>query len=57
MWYIDIDEKLVELQNKINKIEDNVSDYQNNKKWKLYRKQQDLLYEFKRQEMEDDRSL
>lgn len=57
MWYIDIDEKLVELQNKINKIEDNVSDYQNDKKWKLYRKQQDLLYEFKRQEIEDDRSL
>lgn len=56
MWLC-VDEKLKELQKKIDYIEDTVVDYRNNKKWKLYRQQQDLLYEFKRQEMEDDRSL
>lgn len=56
MW-ISVDEKLKELQKRIDYIEDTVVDYRNNKKWKLYRHQQDLLYEFKRQELEDDRSL
>ncbi len=57
MWYIDVDEKLEELQLKINKIEDKDPNYRENKKWILYRHQQDLLYEFKRQEMEDGRGI
>lgn len=35
---------LLELQKKINKIEDKDSDYVNNSKWQKYRKQQDMLY-------------
>lgn len=36
---------LVELQNKINQIEESDENYQLNKKWKKYRKQQDIIYE------------
>lgn len=57
MWYIDVDEKLEELQSKINKIEDKDPNYRENKKWILYRHQQDLLYEFKRQEMDNGRGI
>ena len=57
MWYIDVDEKLEELQSKINKIEDKDTNYRENKKWILYRHQQDLLYEFKRQEMDNGRGI
>ena len=56
--YIEVEQKLMELQKKINKIEDEDSDFRNNEKWKKLRQQQDALYDFKRQEMEDDeRSL
>ena len=56
--YIEVEEKLIELQRKINKIEEEDSDYTQNEKWKMYRQQQDTLYDFKRQEMEEDeRSL
>lgn len=56
--YIEVEEKLIELQRKINKIEEEDSDYTQNEKWKKYRQQQDTLYDFKRQEMEEDeRSL
>lgn len=37
--------ELVELQNKINKIEDEDENYQQNKKWIKYRKQQEIIYE------------
>ena len=55
--YIEVEQKLKELQGKINKIEDADSDFKNNEKWKKLRQQQDALYDFKRQEMEDERSL
>lgn len=56
--YIEVEEKLIELQRKINKIEEEDSDYTQNEKWKMYRQQQDTLYDFKRQEIEEDeRSL
>ena len=55
--YIQVEDKLRELQRKIDKIEDADSDYTKNEKWKKLRQQQDLLYDFKRQELEDDRSL
>lgn len=35
---------LVELQKKIDKIEDEDENYQENKKWIKYRKQQDAIY-------------
>ena len=41
---------LVELQKKINRIEDNVVDYQQNKKWIKYRNQQERIYnEFRKE--------
>lgn len=43
---------LVELQRKIDKIEDTDVDYQNNKKWQKYRKQQDNIYKEMRNENE-----
>lgn len=52
--YIQVEDKLIELQKKINKIEDEDSNYTKNEKWIKLRQQQDLLYEFKRQEMEND---
>ena len=41
---------LVELQKKINRIEDNVVDYQQNKRWKRYRNQQERIYNELRKE-------
>jgi hypothetical protein len=55
--YIEVEQKLMELQKKINKIEDEDSDFRNNEKWKKLRQQQDMLYDFKRQDMEDERSM
>lgn len=55
--YICVEDKLEEIQKKINKIEDEDSDFPKNEKWKELRHQQDMLYNFKRQEMEDDRTL
>ena len=52
--YIAVEDKLIELQKKIDKIEDEDSNYTKNEKWIKLRQQQDLLYEFKRQEMEED---
>ena len=43
---------LVELQKKINRIEDNVVDYQQNKKWIKYRNQQERIYNELRKENE-----
>ena len=48
---------LVELQRKINEIEDKDSDYVNNPKWKKYRKQQDLLYQKIRNFNEQERDM
>ena len=43
---------------KINKIEDDDSDFSKNKKWKELREEQDFWYKIKKQEMEEDeRSL
>lgn len=55
--YIEVEAKLLELQKKIDKIEDEDSNYTKNEKWIKLRQQQDMLYDFKRQEMEDERSL
>lgn len=56
--YIEVEAKLMELQRKIDKIEDQDSNFTQNEKWKQLRNQQDALYDFKRQEMEEDeRSL
>jgi hypothetical protein len=56
--YIVVEEKLRELQRKIDRIEDEDSNYTQNDKWKKLRQQQDALYDFKRQELEEDeRSL
>jgi hypothetical protein len=56
--YIEVEEKLRELQRKIDKIEDQDSNFTQNEKWIKLRQQQDTLYDFKRQEMEEDeRSL
>ena len=56
--FIVVEEKLKELQRKIDRIEDVDSDYIHNEKWIKLRQQQDALYDFKRQEMEEDeRSL
>lgn len=56
--YIQVEDKLKELQKKIDRIEDSDSDYTRNEKWIKLRQQQDVLYDFKRQEMEEDeRSL
>lgn len=46
---------LVELQKKIDQIEDKDSNYINNPKWKKYRKQQDLLYKKIRKSNEQER--
>ena len=43
---------LVELQKKINRIEDNIVDYQQNKKWIKYRNQQERIYNESRKENE-----
>lgn len=55
--YLDVNRKLDEIQKKINKIEDDDSDFSKNPKWQELRNQQDVLYEFKRQEMENDRII
>lgn len=56
--FIVVEEKLRELQKKIDKIEDEDSNYTKNEKWIKLRQQQDTLYDFKRQEREEDeRSL
>lgn len=52
--YIEVEQKLTELQRKINKIEDEDSDFIKNDKWKRLRQQQDALYDFLRQEKEED---
>lgn len=52
--YIQVEDKLIELQKKIDKIEDEDSNYTKNEKWIKLRQQQDMLYEFKRQEIEKD---
>ena len=57
MYIVDIDEKLRDIQKKINKIEDDDSDFSKNKKWKELREEQDFWYKIKKQEMEDERSL
>lgn len=57
MYIEDVEDELEEIQKKINKIEDEDSDFSKNKKWKELRSRQDALYEFKRQELEDERSL
>lgn len=55
MYIVDIDKKLEDIQNKINKIEDDDSDFSKNKKWKELREEQDFWYKIKKQEIEDDR--
>lgn len=40
---------LVELQKKINKIEETDADYRNNKKWRKYRNQQNQIYKLIRE--------
>lgn len=45
---------LVELQNKIDKIEDEDENYQENKKWKKYRKMQDCIYQQIREKNEQN---
>ena len=54
MYIVGIDEKLEDIQKKINKIEDDDSDFSKNKKWKELREEQDFWYKIKRQEMEED---
>lgn len=49
MFYRD---DLDELQDKINKIEDEDENFRENKKWIKYRRQQDFIYDMKRKEME-----
>lgn len=44
--------ELDELQDKINKIEDEDENFRENKKWIKYRRQQDLIYDMKRKETE-----
>lgn len=55
MYIVDIDKKLEDIQDKINKVEDDDSDFSKNKKWKELREEQDFWYKIKKQEMEDDR--
>ena len=58
MYIVDIDEKLENIQKKINKIEDDDSDFSKNKKWKELREEQDFWYKIKKQEIEEnERSL
>ena len=58
MYIVGLDEKLEDIQKKINKIEDDDSDFSKNKKWKELREEQDFWYKIKKQEMEEDeRSL
>ena len=45
---------LVELQHKIDKIEDEDENYRENKKWKKYRKLQDYIYNEIRERNEQD---
>ena len=45
---------LVELQHKIDKIEDEDENYRENKKWIKYRKQQEAIYEIIRKQNEED---
>lgn len=52
--YIQVEDKLKELQKKIDKIEDEDSGYTTNEKWIKLRQQQDTLYDFMRQEKEED---
>lgn len=52
--YIQVEDKLKELQKKIDKIEDEDSNYTTNEKWIKLRQQQDTLYDFMRQEKEED---
>jgi hypothetical protein len=49
---------LVELQRKIDKIEDEDENYQENKRWKKYRKLQDYIYkEIREKNNKDERNL
>ena len=49
-----MDYKLREIQDAINKIEDEDSNFTKNEKWIELRKQQDKLYRLKRQELENE---
>lgn len=55
--YIDVKEELEKIQKKINKIEDEDSDFHKNKKWIQLRQHQDTLYDFLRQEKEDEQCM
>lgn len=55
--FIWVEDKLKDLQKKIDKIEDEDSNYTKNEKWKKLRQQQDVLYDFKRQEIEDEQCM
>ena len=56
--YIEVENELERLQKKINKIEDEDSDYTKNEKWKELRQRQDLFYNILREEKEkDERTL
>ena len=48
---------LVELQKKIDKIEDEDINYQENKRWIKYRKQQEVIYDKIRKDNENERSF
>ena len=52
--YIDVKEELEKIQKKINKIEDEDSDFHKNEKWIELRQKQDMFYDYLRQEMEED---
>jgi hypothetical protein len=52
-----IEEELEEIQKKINKIEDEDSNYMQNEKWKILRHRQDGLYDLKRRELEDEQCM
>ena len=55
--YIAVNDKLEEIQNQINKIEDEDSNYTQNEKWIELRHLQDSLYKFKKREMKNDNSI
>lgn len=52
--YIQVEDELKRIQKKIDKIEDEDSDYTKNEKWKELRQRQDTLYNFLREEKEQD---
>ena len=49
-----MDYRLREIQDEINKIEDEDSNFTKNEKWIELRQQQNKLYELKRQELENE---